>query len=76
MRDVIPRAGLVNRTASKGGSTISEKKTQIVILGGGFGGMYCALELEKALARGKADVLYVADAFEVIHFRHNPLVLG
>ena len=29
---------------------MSEKKTQIIILGGGFGGMYCALELEKALA--------------------------
>jgi NADH dehydrogenase len=28
------------------------KSTQIVILGGGFGGMYCALELERALARG------------------------
>jgi hypothetical protein len=32
---------------------MSEKRTQIVILGG----MYCALELEKALARGKTDAL-------------------
>ncbi len=39
---------------------MSEKKTQIIILGGGFGGMYCALELEKALARGlNADVVLV-----------------
>jgi hypothetical protein len=46
--------------ASKGGGTMSEKKIQIIILGGGFGGMYCALELEKALKRGlNADVILV-----------------
>ena len=28
------------------------KKSRIIILGGGFGGMYCALELERALKRG------------------------
>jgi NADH dehydrogenase len=33
----------------------SEKKTHIIILGGGFGGMYTALELEKQLARN-ADI--------------------
>ena len=39
---------------------MSEKKQQIVILGGGFGGMYCALELERALARGlNAEVVLV-----------------
>jgi NADH dehydrogenase len=39
---------------------MSRKQPQIVILGGGFGGIYCALELEKALARGlNADVLLV-----------------
>jgi NADH:quinone reductase (non-electrogenic) len=39
---------------------MSEKKMQIIILGGGFGGMYCALELEKALKRGlNADVVLV-----------------
>src|SRR5271169_1821681 len=39
---------------------MSQKQPQIVILGGGFGGMYCALELERALARGlNADVLLV-----------------
>jgi NADH dehydrogenase len=32
-----------------------ERKTQIIILGGGFGGMYTALELEKILARN-ADI--------------------
>jgi len=30
---------------------MGQKKQQIIILGGGFGGMYCALELERALAR-------------------------
>ncbi len=31
---------------------MSQKKQRIVILGGGFGGMYCALELDRALKRG------------------------
>ena len=31
-----------------------EARTRIVILGGGFGGIYAALRLEKALARGSA----------------------
>jgi NADH dehydrogenase len=30
---------------------MNEQKTRIVILGGGFGGLYCALELERTLAR-------------------------
>ncbi len=39
---------------------MTQKKQQIIILGGGFGGMYCALEFEKALARGlNADVVLV-----------------
>ena len=43
----MPRVGLVNCTASKGGCTMSEKKTQIIILGGGFGGVYTAVHLER-----------------------------
>src|SRR5574341_847245 len=34
--------------------TDAEARTLIVILGGGFGGIYAALRLEKALARGAA----------------------
>ena len=35
-------------------------KPRVVILGGGFGGMYAALEFERALARGAAlDVTLV-----------------
>lgn len=37
-----------------------QTKQRIVILGGGFGGMYCALELDKALQRGlEAEVTLV-----------------
>ncbi|HEY6260123.1 MAG TPA: NAD(P)/FAD-dependent oxidoreductase [Nitrospiraceae bacterium] len=39
---------------------MSDKKPRILILGGGFGGMYVALEFERALARGAAlDVTLV-----------------
>jgi len=31
-------------------------KKQILILGGGFGGMYAALEFERALSRGRTDI--------------------
>ncbi|MCI0632563.1 MAG: FAD-dependent oxidoreductase, partial [Actinobacteria bacterium] len=38
-----------------------ESRRRVLILGGGFGGVYAALELEKALARGAAlDVTLVA----------------
>jgi NADH dehydrogenase len=36
---------------SSGRLIMAEEKTKIVILGGGFGGLYTALELEKTLAR-------------------------
>src|SRR5690349_23107065 len=32
--------------------TMSDEKPRVLILGGGFGGMYVALEFERALARG------------------------
>ena len=39
---------------------MSNGKPRVVILGGGFGGMYAALEFERALARGAAlDVTLV-----------------
>jgi NADH dehydrogenase FAD-containing subunit len=32
------------------------KPTQVLILGGGFGGLYAAMHLDKTLARGPRDI--------------------
>jgi NADH dehydrogenase len=44
---VTARAGTDGRTAAPGG-----RRARVVILGGGFGGLYTALELERLAARG------------------------
>ena len=38
-------------------SDVSRRPPRIVVIGGGFGGAYCAQALERRLGRGEAEVV-------------------
>src|SRR5918992_2288273 len=65
------KGGLHMFRASKNDQGENQSRPKVVILGGGYGGVYAALKLEKAARKGQIDLSLVSrDNF----FLHQPLM--